>query len=91
MRGCRRNDGRQMWRHFFCRRPLIEPRVGAAPHSDFAIAKRLLGQPFDDVVPGANERVRQMTAEKSGGAGDKNFHAGSVEVSSGRRHQRSAR
>src|SRR5207244_8929042 len=47
----RGHDCRQMRRKFLCRRPLIEPGVGTAPHRDFAVAKRLLREPFDDVVP----------------------------------------
>src|SRR5262245_9508522 len=51
MRGGRWNDRRQMWRKFFRRGPLIKSRVRAAPHGDLAIAKRLLRQPLDNIMP----------------------------------------
>src|SRR5437879_3895185 len=48
---CRdRHDGGEVRRRFFCRRPLIETGVGAAPHCDFAVAKWLLCEPLDHVV-----------------------------------------
>ena len=50
MRGRGRNDRGQMRWKFFRGRPLIESGIRAAPHRDFPIAKRLLGQPFDHVV-----------------------------------------
>ena len=50
MGGRRRNNRRQMRREFLRGGPLIEPRVRTAPHRDLAVAKRLLRQPFDNVV-----------------------------------------
>src|SRR5438874_8094711 len=50
MSGCSGNDRCQMWREFLGCRPLIESCVGTAPHCNLAVAKRLLGQPLDDVV-----------------------------------------
>src|SRR3954470_10255024 len=49
---CRsRGDNRgKVWRKFFQRGPLIESGVGASPHGDFAVAPRLLREPFDDIV-----------------------------------------
>src|SRR5882724_6019747 len=51
MGGCGGNDRREMWREFFRRRPLIESRVGTAPHRDFAVAERLFCQPLYGIVP----------------------------------------
>jgi hypothetical protein len=50
MRGGSGHDRRQMSRKFFCRCPLIEARVRPAPHGHFAVRKRLLCQPLNDVV-----------------------------------------
>src|SRR5260370_31879867 len=51
-RMCRRDrhDGGKVRRKLLCCRPLIEPGVGAAPHCDFSIAERLLGEPLHDVA-----------------------------------------
>src|SRR5207248_8807168 len=51
MRSCGRNDRGQMRRKFFRGRPLSESGILTAPHRDFPIAKRLLREPLDDVVP----------------------------------------
>ena len=51
MSGCSGNDCRQMGREFLRGRPLVESCVGTAPHCNLAVAKRLRGQPLDDVVP----------------------------------------
>src|SRR5438552_18281121 len=51
MSGCGRNNRRQVWRKFFRGRPLIESRVGTAPHRDLAVAVRLFCEPLDNVVP----------------------------------------
>src|SRR6266446_7506964 len=50
MRGGSRNVGGQMRRKFLRGRPLIESSVGAAPHGNLAVTKRLLREPLDHVV-----------------------------------------
>ena len=45
-----RNDGGKMRRKFLERSPLIESGIRTAPHRDFAVAPRLLGKPFHDIV-----------------------------------------
>src|SRR5437773_11213380 len=44
------DNRRKMRRKFLRGGPLIEPRVRPAPHRHLAVAKRLLRQPFDNVV-----------------------------------------
>src|SRR5215469_13037684 len=51
MSSCSGDNRRQVWREFFRCRPLIESRVGTAPHRNFAIAKWLFCEPFDQIVP----------------------------------------
>src|SRR5438309_9100095 len=50
MRGGGGYDRRQVRRKFLRGRPLIEPSVRTAPHRHFAVAKRLLRQPLDDIM-----------------------------------------
>src|SRR5713226_6430220 len=48
-RGCR-HDCHQVQRKFLQHRPLVEARVRTAPHRHFAVAIRLLREPFHHVV-----------------------------------------
>ena len=50
MRCSDRHDCGEVWRKFLGSCPLIEAGVGATPHRHFAVAERLLGEPFNDVV-----------------------------------------
>src|SRR5882724_12569736 len=50
MRGCSRHDCRQMRRKFLRRCPLIEARIGTAPHGHFAVTEWLLCEPLNHVV-----------------------------------------
>src|SRR6266403_2603177 len=51
MGGCGGNNCRETWREFFRRRPLIESRVGTAPHRGLAVSEQLFCLPLYGIVP----------------------------------------